>query len=257
MKKRNNNAKGKKRKNGVFILVATLIGVLVLSLTVVVVNWFLKAAGVGFDSSAAQGANGETRYPTISMDGDSGEVYQLDNGLTVKHIGSYSGAYMEDGTDESVSNVMMIILENNAGADLQLARIDVKYEGFIAQFEATNIPAGESVVLLERNRHGYVAQTPVSVSARNVVFFHMPMTMESDRLELSGNDGVIQVKNTSGKDISSNIYIYYKNAATDLLYGGITYRVTLKGLAAGETIKVSAVHYDPDTCRLMMVTCGE
>jgi hypothetical protein len=251
MKRRNHNANGKKRENGVVILAAVLIGVLALSLTVVAVNRFLKTVGNGSD---LQGANG---YPTIPTDSYAGEVYQLDNGLTVTYIGSYTGIYMEDGTNETVSGIMMIILKNNAGADLQLARIDVAYEGFTAQFEATNIPAGESVVLLERNRHGYVAQTPVSVSARNVVFFHMPMTMESDRLEVSGNDGVIQVKNTSGKDISSNIYIYYKNAATDLLYGGITYRVTLKGLAAGETIKVSAVYYDPDTCRLMMVTGGE
>ena len=72
--------------------------------------------------------------------------------LTILNIGNYTGVYMEDGSDEVLSGVMMIVLENNSEKDLQLARIYITYSDETAEFEVTNLPAGEKAVLLEKNR---------------------------------------------------------------------------------------------------------
>lgn len=47
----------------------------------------------------------------------------LDNGLIITKIGSYTGTYMEDASDEQVSDVMMILVSNTTETALQYAEI--------------------------------------------------------------------------------------------------------------------------------------
>ncbi len=183
---------------------------------------------------------------------------ELPDGLVIHYISSYAGIYMEDGTDEPVSDVMMIVLENTAEQDLQLARISIEYEDFTAKFEVTNLPAGEKVVALEKSRHPGTSEEYLSIQTKNVLFFPEPMGLEEERIEIKGHNGTLEVTNISGEDIMGDIYIYYKNSATDLLYGGITYRVPVRGgLKAGESTTVIAGHYTPDNSRLLLVDCGD
>ena len=185
-------------------------------------------------------------------------VMELSDGLVIHYISSYAGIYMEDGTNEPVADVMMIILENTSEQDLQLARISIEYEGFTAEFEVTNLPAGEKVVALEKNRHPEASGDYLSIQTKNVLFFPEPMGLEEERIEIKGRNGTLEVTNISGEDIPGDIYIYYKNSATDLLYGGITYRVPVRGgLKAGESSTVIAGHYTPNNSRLLLVDCGD
>lgn len=180
----------------------------------------------------------------------------LQDGLQIIRMGSYAGMYMEDGSNEIVSDVMMLILENAGTQDLQLARINVVYADYTAEFEVTNLPVGEKVVLLELNRKSW-QEGYERVEAENVVFFQQPMDLRDGMLELNGSEGSIEVKNISGEDIDGVIYIYYKNSASDLLYGGITYRAKVEGLSAGESQRVMTGHYSPDSCRLLMAEWSE
>lgn len=182
------------------------------------------------------------------------ETVNLAMGLQLLHIGKYTGMYMEDGTNETVTNVMMVILENTGDQDLQLARIYIEYPEFTAEFEATNLPAGEKVVLLEKNRQEITADAYTGIQVKNVVYYSEPMSLQEERIQIEGGKGNLKVTNISEEDITGDIYIYYKHSASDLLYGGITYRVTVRGgLAAGESSSVIAGHYSPDTCRLLLV----
>ena len=166
--------------------------------------------------------------------------------------------YMEDGTDEAVTDVMMIVLENTSEEDLQLARISIEYEDFTAEFEVTSLPAGERVVALEKNRHPETSGDYLSIQTKNVVFFQKKMNLQEDRIKIEGANGTLEVTNISGEDIVGDIYVYYKNSARDLLYGGITYRVAVRGgLKAGESSMVIAGHYTPNNCRLVLVDCGD
>lgn len=183
------------------------------------------------------------------------EAIALGEGLQILHIGSYAGMYMEDGTNEPVADVMMVILKNAAEQDLQLARINIAYSDFTAEFEATNLPAGERVVLLEKNRHAATAEEYQNLQLKNVVYFQEKMNLQEDRIRIKGHNGTLEVTNLSGEDISGDIYIYYKHSASDLLYGGITYRVAIRGgLKAGQSNMVIAGHYTPETCRILQVS---
>jgi cytoskeletal protein RodZ len=185
-------------------------------------------------------------------------VIELGSGLVVRYISGYAGIYMEDGSGDLVTDVMMLLLENTAEEDLQLARISVEYSDFTAEFEVTNLPAGEKVVALEKNRQPKPDEKYQAIQAKNVVFFPETMRLQEERIRITGANGSLEVENISGEDITGDIWIYYKHSASDLLYGGITYRVSVKGgLAAGEKIRVIAGHYMVDSCRILQVDCGE
>lgn len=185
------------------------------------------------------------------------QTVELEEGLQLHYIGKYAGLYMEDGTNEAVANVMMMILENTGSNDLQLARISAAYSDFTAEFEVTNLPAGEKVVLLEKNRHEATEEAYQGIQLSNVVYFPEKMSLQEDIFKIEGNNGTLKVTNVSGRDVDGDIYIYYKNSASDLLYGGITYRVVVRGgLKAGQNNTVIAGHYAPDSCRILHVTNG-
>ena len=197
----------------------------------------------------------EPEQPTTQIDlpVENNQTAFLGNNLYITDIGKYTGVYMEDGSDEIVTNMLMVVLKNEGDTALQLARINLEYSDFTANFEVTNLPAGESVVLLEKNRHEYVSDHYLRATAENVVFFQEPMSLQTDKVKLTGAKGSIEVENLTG-EVMGDIYIYYKNSAADLLYGGITYRARVdSGLKSGRKTTVMTNHYDPKTCTILNV----
>lgn len=177
----------------------------------------------------------------------------LGNNLYITDIGNYTGLYVEDGSDELVTNVLMIVLKNESENALQLARINLEYADFTAQFEVTNLPAGESVVLLDKNRHEYVPDNYLTAKSENVVFFQRPMSLQEDKLKITGTKGAILVENLTDEPLGE-VYVYYKNSAVDLFYGGITYRAKVEaGLKPGRSYTVMTNHYNPTACTIIDV----
>lgn len=199
----------------------------------------------------------DTQVSTEEPTSDMPNPIVLSEELQILTVSGYSGMYVEDGSNEIVTDVMMVIVENTSMQDLQLARFRLEYSDFTASFEITNLPAGEKLVALERNRHTNVAEKPLSVEIDAMVFFPEPMDLYEDSFRISGSDGVLRVENISGSDIAGDILIFYKNSAQDLLYGGITYRIVVRdGLAAGESKQIISGHYSPENSRIISVVYG-
>ena len=94
--------------------------------------------------------------------------------------------------------------------------------------------------------------------ASNVVLFNENMKFDDSVFAITGADGMMNVKNISGSDITGDIYVYYKYKTQDLFYGGITFRVTLEGgLKSGETRQLMTSHYNPSNCQVVMVDTVE
>ena len=182
---------------------------------------------------------------------------ELEQGLVVEMVGTYSGMYVEDGTGQIVSDIAMILLRNRSEQDLQLARIELEVQDRVYAFECTNLPAGEAAVLLEKNRSGAIQARPEEARITLVNFFDSPMELCSETIQLSGQKGLLSVTNVSEEDISGDVYVYYKFYEADCYYGGITFRVRARGgLKAGETQQLPAGHFNPESCRIVQVTHG-
>ena len=182
----------------------------------------------------------------------------LNGGLKIKYAGSYTGVYMEDGSDEVVARVLMLVVENCGDKDIQYANITLPTEAGEAVFSLSTLPVGESVVLLEQNRMTYTGNEDISKAvAGNIAVFSEPLSLFEDKLKLQILDGAINVSNVSGEDITGDVVIYYKNASSDLYYGGITYRVRIEGGIKTDEIKqIMARHFSPKGSKVVFVTVG-
>ena len=188
---------------------------------------------------------------------DSDGMY-INDELKITDVGKYTGIYMEDGSDEVVTGVLMIIVENIGKNTIQYGEITIPTQNGDAWFKVTTLPAGESVVLLEQNRMPWSEQeTYTKATADNVAFFLEEPTMCEDQLRVMALDGAINVTNISGAPIEEDIVIYYKNAASDLYYGGITYRIRIEGgMKADEIKQIMANHFSMSGSKIMFVTIG-
>ncbi len=182
----------------------------------------------------------------------------LGYGLQLTDSGTYTGVYMEDGGNEIVSDVMMAVVLNTGEADVQLADITAQVGGEEYRFRLTNLAVGQRAVLLDLERKPSGGKSLEFATAENVALFQEPMMLLEDMLRISGPEGVLNVQNISDADIDGDIYVYYKYAAEDLYYGGITFRVRVEGgLKAGEIRQVPAGHYSPEGCSIVQVTIHE
>lgn len=206
------------------------------------------------------GCRNETPDPTestsISIDvelNENADPMDLGRGLRISSLGKYAGIYLEDGTNDPVSNLLMAVVTNGSDQDLQVARFTLQFGEKKAEFEVTNLPAGESVVVLEQNRMAYTDAKCDKASLNNVAFFEAPMSLCKDQVEITGANGNLTVKNLTDAPLGE-IYIYYKSTAPDVLYGGITYRAKIDaGLEPGTMASVMSTHFNPSNTRIVNV----
>lgn len=191
---------------------------------------------------------------TFEQEAEGVTAFVLGEGLEITRYGKYIGAYMEDGSDEIVANVMMIQVENTSDLAIQYAKITVSGPGGDAVFNLTTLLPGQRIVVLEAGRKAY-AETDVYTEARVdnlAVFQEMPGLME-DKLQIQPLEGGFNITNISGEDITGEIKVYFKDMAGDLLYGGITYLVRIDGLAAGEVKQVMSANFTEKNSRVVFV----
>ena len=194
--------------------------------------------------------------PTVNIENLDDLESETYKGLKVEKIGSYSGVFMEDGTNDIVSRILMIVVKNTGSRTVQYGEIQLTNGSGTASFTVSTLPPGESIILLEKNRMSYDAGKALTeVKIQNVAVFQQEPSLCEDRIKVQAVDGIITVTNIANEDITGNIVIYYKNAASDILYGGITYRVTIKGgIKAGDIQQIAAKHYTSNASRIMWIT---
>ena len=248
------NAKTAARKLQTWIIL--LIAVALITLVMVVLQIIRGGSNGSEATGVATGNFQPVPNPTVNIENLDDLESETYKGLQVEKIGNYSGLFMEDGSNDIVSRVLMIIVKNTGNRTVQYGEIQLTNGTTTASFTLSTLPPGESVVLLEKNRMSYEAGKDLTeVKMQNVAVFQQEPTLCEDQLKIQALDGVINVTNISDKDITGDIVIYYKNAASDLLYGGITYRVTIKrGIKAGDIKQIAASHYTANGSRVMWVT---
>lgn len=250
-------SKKKERKNPLMIV---LLLVLLAAAVGAAIWWMMQEEQPAPDSGASKPsetigntAASEPEKETLKLDAIETVSINLGHGLILEDVASYTGAYMEDGSNEIVSGVMMILVTNTAEDDLQHAKIAVSDGAEIYDFDVSDLPAGASAVLLEKNRKSMPAETPTSATAENVVFFAEPMSAKADLFAISGMEGALNIRNISDTDITGDIYIHYKYRSQDVYYGGIAFRAKVEGgLKSGEIRQIMTGHFN-DTCEVLLI----
>ena len=183
----------------------------------------------------------------------------LGNSLGILDVGSYTGAYVEDGSDEVLSGILMLKVINNGEDTVEYAKLTMDVNGETAEFTLTTLKPGATIVLLEKNRMAYDQNIDYgNIVCENLALFQAPLNLYEDKISIQILDGAINVTNISQEDITGRVSIYYKNKAAGIYYGGITYRVTLEnGLKAGEIRQMMADHFSDTGSEIMFITIAQ
>ena len=194
----------------------------------------------------------------ISVPEETETAVTLKNGLTIEKLGSYTGIYMEDGSDEVVSGIAMITVKNTGEDNIQYAEITVKSGNAEGKFALSTLMPGQSVVVLEQNRKEYTEfGENFTAEANNVAMFNVTPTLCEDKIKIQPLDGAMNVINISDGDIEGDVVIYYKNSADDMFYGGITYRVRITGgIKNGEIKQIISDHFSSSGSTVVFATIG-
>lgn len=186
-------------------------------------------------------------------------VCDLGAGIMIRSVDSYTGAFLEDGSDREVENVWQLTVENVSEKNIQLLTITAQGKTETARFQITTLEAGSTVTVLES------AALPCPENAEETAYKIEDLAYLEDELSIfpeqftvSAKDGWIQVENIGEEDITEDIYVYYKNFEDGVFRGGITYRVRFEGgIPAGESREEQTQHYSPEKSRILYLTYGQ
>ena len=183
-------------------------------------------------------------------------LFYLGNDIGIIDIASYDGAYLEDGTDEEVSNVLMIEVMNTGDDALQYAEITLAGETEEAIFKLSTLMPGDTAMVLEANRKEYTSvEDYTMVSVENMAFFQQNVSLQENQLKVQPLDGGFNITNISDADIHGEIVIYFKNYIDGIYYGGITYRGRIsEGLKAGEIKQIMSENFSKSETKVVFIT---
>ena len=181
-----------------------------------------------------------TKNPNVSGGDVSSEPTGAD--LYCLEFASYSGVYVEDGKNEEVEDVAMILVENRSLQYLDQATITYIYGNKYATFVLTGLPAGEKCWVMEKNKltveDGYSFYFEDCVTSFKSEIIKVP-----EQLQVDAKDNTLTIENTSPNTLE-NVAVYYKNTYADGNYlGGITYVMNFGTMEPGDTICKESGHF--------------
>lgn len=200
------------------------------------------SGGIGAEGGAAQ--QGEEKFFPYTIDGTA---------LVVQNISSYDGIFLEDGSDGQVTGVAAMVVENTGDTNVEYAAITINCNGEILEFDASDIPAGATIVVQGKNKTAYQSGTYADCSAVVAEMGEFEMSADQVKVEETEN-GSLLVTNLTDEEIPC-VRIFYKfyMEEEEAYVGGITYTAKLTGLSAGGSQTVSPSHYAAGSSRVMMV----
>lgn len=184
----------------------------------------------------------------------------FDNGLQVLCVGRYSGAYLEDGSDEQIRDVLSIVVRNTTDSLIEYGCIEVPCgRNSSAVFEFSGLPARSSVLVQEKNRMTWSEKQKLSKALCTQIALPTDLVLDFDRdFKLYPSDGVINAENISDTDFTQDVSVFYKNFEFGLFMGGITYRARFSGgIRSGEIAQSLQKHYHSQTGAILYMSYGD
>ena len=134
----------------------------------------------------------------------------LGSGIVSTDYIRYSGPFLEDRTDEAVSDVLAIRVTNTGEEYIQTMDIVLSDGETKARFSLSTLFPGETVIVPEANRMPFTDVPEFTKAAtESVALFDGHPGMCTDRIAIQCLDGVMNITNISGEDITEDIFVYY------------------------------------------------
>lgn len=173
-------------------------------------------------------------------------------GLRVERISTFTGRFMEDGSDRPVENVAALLVTNLTERYLDIAEITYDVDGKTASFVVTGLPAKASVWVLERSAMTITKENSLRYS-NCTTSYRDSADVKVDELTIKLEGNTLQATNNTDQTLY-NVFVYYKNTHTDGNYlGGIAYAVHFDTIEPGKTAEKLAGHYAEGITRIVRI----
>lgn len=177
--------------------------------------------------------------------------------LVIEKLAPYDGMYVEDGSNQNVADVAMILVRNEGDYPVEYAEIAMEHGDESRIYRISALPAGESMVVQEQTRQSVPEKAPSACKALVVQRAQMGMAAEQVSVTENG-DGTLTVRNLTDKMIPTvRIFYKYYMKNEDVFVGGIAFTVRITRLGAGSETTIQPSHYTSDSSRIVMVSTYE
>ena len=184
--------------------------------------------------------------------GDVSSQPYKDDLISCESYSSFSGQYVEDGSDIPVEHVAAMLVRNQTKEFLDLATIEYEIDGKPATFVVTGLPAGKSAWVMEKNQMTITEGAEFKYIDKTTAF-KSGVVSSTDKITLSAEGNMLTAVNNTGEKLEG-VFVYYKTLHTDGNYlGGITYMTTFGDLEPGEKKTELAGHYDKDKTEIVRI----
>lgn len=189
--------------------------------------------------------------------GKTVETVLSDSNLIVESIGSYTGNFIEDGSDETIKAVTALVISNISDKMLQVGDITFQVnDKETASFRVTNLLPHTSVLVLETNKRTYSDKDDYSYGTVVNAYLDKPDLMKKV-FKITKENGKLVLKNKTDKSYKK-VYVYYKYAQTGGAFlGGITYRVPFENVEGKKSVSSVANHFNANTSVIVDVQIAE
>ena len=155
------------------------------------------------------------------------------------------------GIDEYYGR-LAVIVENVSEEDVEYAVLTAKTKSDTLTFNVSALLSGTKAVLLcNESVESDPNEVYTSWQTENKVIFENTPVMNDDKFEVQIAEGSISVKNISGEDIESDIYIYYKDKKDDVVNGSVTYKIRVDALKEGSQTFIKAPDINENNCQII------
>ena len=203
--------------------------------------------------TSAKAADEDETETTEASEEELENAFLLKEGVYVLELFSFSGQFVEDGSNEDVKKIAAVRIVNTSDVAFQLLDFTLKTEGGKFKFRATTLLPGTRMTVLNSERKQFDGEKIESGKITLEAPFTEAPSIRSDKLKISFTDGFINAQNISDEKLE-NIYIYYKSTDDYGFFGGITYRVHIEEIEAGNIVQARTKNIRSDSSQIVFVT---
>ena len=204
-------------------------------------------SGIQTDTGSGVAGTGEetVKQPWTTLN-------DADYGIEIRTLAAgYDGAFLEDGSDDEVKNVLALLFKNTSDKDIQYAEYAFAVDGKPISFKVSDLPAGQQCVVLEASRHQRNTSEVLELISRVVA--PVDMLPGSDKvLPVMNDDNTITIMNLTQEELPV-VRVFYKYFYPDenTFVGGITYTATATKVPAGGSVTIAPSHFEANASVIM------
>lgn len=213
---------------------------------------------VGGFSGGSAGGSGSSAAGAVVPDEEQSTVVTFPYAipgteLTIEKVASYTGVYLEDGSDKDISGVSTMVLVNHSKSAAEYVDITLNCDGKALEFVASAVPSGATVVVQEANQASYQNGTYSDCTAQVASLDKFELSESQVKVEDNG-DNSLTVTNLTGSDIPVvRVFYKYYMDDSDAYVGGIAYTAKLTNLKANGSQKITPSHFSSSGSKVLMV----